>query len=61
VKTLENPYNVIIVTVSSKSEAEKIEKTLLEERLIACANILGPVHSLFWWMEKSKKCRNTSY
>jgi periplasmic divalent cation tolerance protein len=52
VKTLENPYNVIIVTASSKNEAEKIAKTLLEERLIACANIISPVQSLFWWQGK---------
>jgi periplasmic divalent cation tolerance protein len=25
---------------------------LLEERLIACANILDSVHSIFWWKEK---------
>jgi periplasmic divalent cation tolerance protein len=52
VKTLESPYTLIIVTASSKSEAEKIVRTLLEERLIACANIIGPVHSLFWWQGK---------
>ncbi|MCS7114398.1 MAG: divalent-cation tolerance protein CutA [Candidatus Bathyarchaeota archaeon] len=43
---------IVLVTTSSREEAEKIAQTLLEERLIACANIIGPVHSLFWWQGK---------
>ncbi|MEM2912147.1 MAG: divalent-cation tolerance protein CutA [Candidatus Bathyarchaeia archaeon] len=43
---------VVLVTTSSKEEAEKIVRGLLEEKLIACANIIGPVHSLFWWQGK---------
>jgi periplasmic divalent cation tolerance protein len=43
---------IVLVTTSSRKEAEKIAKTLLEERLVACANIIGPVHSLFWWQGK---------
>jgi periplasmic divalent cation tolerance protein len=30
-------------------EAEKMSRTLLEERLIACANIVDPVVSFFRW------------
>jgi periplasmic divalent cation tolerance protein len=45
-------YIIVITTTPSKIEAEKIAKTLLEERLIACANIIGPVQSLFWWQGK---------
>ena len=41
-----------MITTSSKSEAEKIAHTLLEERLIACANVFGPVSSSFWWQGK---------
>jgi periplasmic divalent cation tolerance protein len=40
------------VTAANKTEAEKIAYGLLNERLIACANIIGPVHSLFWWQGK---------
>ncbi len=43
---------IVLVTTSSKQEAEKIIQSLLEEKLIACANIIGPVHSLFWWQGK---------
>lgn len=43
---------VVIITTSNKEEAVKIVRSLLKERLIACANIVGPVSSLFWWQEK---------
>jgi periplasmic divalent cation tolerance protein len=49
---LENNYIVIIVTTANKSEAEKIAHSLLDERLVACANIIGPANSLFWWHGK---------
>jgi periplasmic divalent cation tolerance protein len=45
-------YVVVIITTPNKEEAVKIVRSLLEERLIACANILGPVSSLFWWQGK---------
>jgi len=44
-----------MVTTASKQEAEKIAQRLLNERLIACANIIGPVSSLFHWCEKIEK------
>lgn len=43
---------VIFVTASTIDEARKIGKTLVEERLIACVNILPQVESLFYWQEK---------
>lgn len=45
-------YIVVIMTTSNKEEAAKIVRSLLKERLIACANIVGPVSSLFWWQGK---------
>jgi len=43
---------LIIMTTSTNEEATKIVRCLLEERLIACANIIGPISSLFWWNDK---------
>jgi len=45
-------YIVVIITTPNKEEAAKIVRSLLKERLIACANIVGPVSSLFWWQGK---------
>lgn len=47
-----SPYVVVFMTASHKEEALKIVRRLLSERLIACANIVGPVSSLFWWKGK---------
>ncbi len=43
---------IVMVTTPSKEEALKIVRLLLNDRLIACANIVGPVSSLFWWKDE---------
>lgn len=40
---------VIFITTSDEQEAQAISKMLLEKRLIACANIVPKVNSMFWW------------
>jgi len=45
-------YLIVFMTASSKEEAVKIVRTLLEEHLIACANIIDSVLSFFWWQGK---------
>jgi periplasmic divalent cation tolerance protein len=45
-------YLIAIMTASNREEAVKIVRTLLEERLIACANIMDAVSSFFWWKGK---------
>jgi periplasmic divalent cation tolerance protein len=39
----------VYATFPSREEAHRIARTLVEERLAACANILGPCHSLYRW------------
>ena len=43
------------VTCSSPEEARKIADSLLEKRLIACANILTGVESHYLWKGKLEK------
>lgn len=43
---------VVLVTVSSKEEANKIARGLLEEKLAACVNIVEGLESRFWWQGK---------
>ena len=54
---MQNTYIIVLVTASSKKEAEKIAQQLLNERIIACANIIGPVSSLFHWAGKMEKAK----
>ncbi len=42
----------LYVTASTQAEAEKISRTIVEERLAACANVLGPIRSFYWWQGK---------
>ena len=45
-------YMIVFTTVPSKKEAVKIVRALLEEKLIACANIMDSISSFFWWKGK---------
>lgn len=45
-------YIVVFVTASSAEEAQKIGRALVEERLVACINIISPVQSIFHWEGK---------
>jgi periplasmic divalent cation tolerance protein len=42
-------FTVVLVTAGSAEEAERIGRTLVEERLAACANVVGPVRSIYRW------------
>jgi periplasmic divalent cation tolerance protein len=45
-------YLIVLMTAPNKEEAVKIVRALLEEKLIACANIIDAVSSFFWWQGK---------
>jgi periplasmic divalent cation tolerance protein len=40
---------VVLVTAPSREEAEKLAGLLIETRCAACANIVGPVTSVYRW------------
>jgi periplasmic divalent cation tolerance protein len=43
---------LIISTAGSKEEASRIAHALVEQRLAACVNIVGPIDSVYRWQEK---------
>lgn len=43
---------VVFVTVKNGREADKISTKLIEGKLIACANVIKGVHSIFRWKGK---------
>ena len=54
-KILEKTYIIILVTAANKREAEKMVQQLLKAKLIACANIINSVSSIFPWSGKIEK------
>lgn len=45
----ENGIVTVYATFADAGEAERIARILVEERLAACANILGPCRSIYRW------------
>ena len=45
-------YIVVLVTTKNARQAHKIANGLLQDKLIACANIVAGVRSIFWWQGK---------
>ena len=42
-------FVVVLVTAGSPEEAVRIGRALVEERLAACANVVGPIRSIYRW------------
>ncbi len=40
---------VVLSTVPDNETAERIARTLVDERLVACANLLAPMTSIYRW------------
>lgn len=40
---------VLYVTAKDEAEAKTIARTVVQERLAACANILGAIQSIYQW------------
>jgi periplasmic divalent cation tolerance protein len=43
---------LIISTAGSREEASRIARALVEEKLAACVNIVGPIQSVYRWEGK---------
>jgi periplasmic divalent cation tolerance protein len=39
----------VYITCKDADEARRIGKTLVEQRLAACANVLDGMNSFYWW------------
>lgn len=47
----------VSTTTNTRANADKIAKLLVTQRLAACVQVLGPVHSHYWWDGKLEQAR----
>ena len=45
-------HRSVYVTAGSPDEARRLARSLVEERLVACANVIDPATSFYWWEGK---------
>lgn len=43
---------VVLVTTSDAEDASRIARALVDEKLCACVNVVGPIRSVFKWEGK---------
>jgi len=42
----------VLTTVDDEGKAKGIANAILEKRLAACVQVIGPISSSYWWKEK---------
>ena len=42
-------FVVVLVTTASAEEGSRLGRALVDERLAACANVIGPIRSIYRW------------
>jgi periplasmic divalent cation tolerance protein len=52
-------FAAYFVTCADDKQAEKIAYGLLNEKLVACVNIVGGIRSLYWWQDKIDESKET--
>jgi len=48
-------FIVVYVTAGSPAEGDRLARALVEERLAACVNRIGPVRSVYRWQGKVER------
>lgn len=43
---------IVLTAIGSKDGAEKLARQLVERRVAACVNVVGPIRSVYRWKEK---------
>jgi len=49
---MEMEFIEVVVTVPDREKAREIARLVIERCLVACAQISGPVESIYWWEGK---------
>lgn len=43
------PQLQVTTTVETREDADRLARSLVEERLTACVQVVGPINSTYWW------------
>jgi len=46
---MDNEYIIVLITTPNQETSEMIANTLLEKKLAACVNLVGPILSFYTW------------
>jgi periplasmic divalent cation tolerance protein len=46
---MDQAYVQVTTTIDSRQEAAILARSAVEERLAACAQLVGPIASTYWW------------
>lgn len=55
-----NEFVSVYITAKDKEEAEKIANVLVDEKLVACVNIIPGVVSIYNWKGNKERCEECS-
>jgi periplasmic divalent cation tolerance protein len=50
-----NEFIQVFTTVDKRGDADRIASTVVTKRVAACAQILGPIRSAYWWKGKMEE------
>lgn len=45
-------YIQVSTTAEKKEDVQRIARAVVEEKLAVCVQIVGPIHSVYWWEGK---------
>jgi periplasmic divalent cation tolerance protein len=59
ITSMKNAANVVLVLVTAPDlkVARRLARAVLEDRLIACANLVPRIESLYWWQGRTENSR----
>jgi len=54
---MQHEYVQITTTFGSEDDAERMAEQLVGARLAACAQVVGPIRSTYWWKGEVEKAK----
>ena len=48
-------YIQVMTTTANMTDAQRIAQVVVEQRLAGCAQIVGPIQSVYWWEDEVRR------